>query len=273
MLKIIFYQKLTSPNQLTIVKLKYSTQGTGEPLILLHGMFGSRSNLSLLRGALSDKYMVIAPDLRNHGRSPHSEEMNYSCMANDIIELMNDLSLGQTTLIGHSMGGKIAMQVALNHANRVGKIVIADISPINYEPDRHSEVIAGLNTLIEARPSSRIEADKLLSSYIKNGITRTFLLKNIIRRLDGKFDLRLSMKGITANYYNKLTSAPTGQPFTGSSLFVKGENSPYIQDKHLDEILRLFPKAQLKTINNAGHWLHTEKPKEFNQIIINFLNL
>jgi|TARA_B110000977_G_scaffold35838_1_gene47947 esterase len=255
------------------VKLKYSTQGAGEPLILLHGMFGSRSNLGLLGRVLSDKYMVIAPDLRNHGQSPHSEEMNYPCMANDIIRLMNDLNLSRAALIGHSMGGKIAMQVALNHANRINKIVIADISPVNYESDRYGEVIAGLNVLIKTRPSSRTEADKLLSSCIKNGAIRAFLLKNIVRGIDGKFDLRLFMKGIIANYHDKLTSAPAGQPFIGSSLFVRGKNSPYIQDKHLDEILRLFPRAQLKTINNAGHWLHTEKPEEFNQIIINFLNL
>ena len=127
--------------RLKTVKLKYITQGCGEAVILLHGLFGSGSNLGLLSRTLSSSHMIISPDLRNHGKSPQCQEMNYPCMADDIIELMDDLDIIKATLIGHSMGGKVAMQVALNHVHRVSKVIIADISPIDYESSAHSKTV------------------------------------------------------------------------------------------------------------------------------------
>jgi esterase len=253
------------------MKLKYSIQGAGEPIILLHGMFGSGSNLGLLNRFLSNEYLVVTPDLRNHGQSPSSQEMNYPCMAKDIIELMDSLNIYRATMIGHSMGGKIAMQVALNNAARVSNLVVVDVSPVNYDPDRHSKVIEGLNALVKAKPISRKEADNLLSVYVEDLSIRGFLLKNLVHGADGKLVFQLFMKSISANYHSRLILAPTGEPFTGPSLFIKGGNSPYIQDEHLGEISRLFPEAQHACINNSGHWVHAEKPTEFNQITIDFL--
>ena len=237
----------------------------------MHGMFGSLSNLGLIARALSENYTVISVDLRNHGESPHSKEMDYSCMANDIIELMDTLNLGMATLIGHSMGGKVGMQVALNHPKRVHKLIVADIAPVEYKPDRHGGVLEGLTALTETRPTARKSADQLLATYVHEASVRAFLLKNLIRSKDGKFDLRLYMDGIVANYDNTLTLAPTGSPFLGPTLFIKGADSAYIQDKHRSEILRLFPNVQLKIIANTGHWLHAEKPETFNKIVGNFL--
>ena len=129
----------------------------------MHGMFGSLSNLGLIARALSENYTVISVDLRNHGESPHSKEMDYSCMANDIIELMDTLNLGMATLSGHSMGGKVGMQVALNHPKRVHKLIVADIAPVEYKPDRHGGVLEGLTALTETRPTSRKSADQTVN--------------------------------------------------------------------------------------------------------------
>lgn len=238
----------------------------------MHGMFGSLSNLGLLGRALSDNYSVISVDMRNHGESPHNLVMDYPSMADDIIELMDDLNFDQATLIGHSMGGKVAMQVAMNHPERVNKLVIADIAPVDYKPDRHGGVLEGLTSLATTRPTSRKEADQRLATYVDEPSVRAFLLKNLIRAKDGRFDLRLYMEGIIANYYDKLTLAPTGEPFSGPTLFIKGENSAYIQDKHRSKVVRLFPNTKLKVIENTGHWLHAEKPETFNKSVSIFLN-
>lgn len=253
------------------MKLNYSIQGEGQPIILMHGMFGSLSNLGVVERDLSNHYKVISVDLRNHGESPHSMEMDYPVMAADIIELMDDLKLPQAHLLGHSMGGKIAMQVALNNPARVDKLMSADIAPVTYQPDRHGGVLDGLKALADARPTSRKEADQLLANYVKESFTRAFLLKNLVREDDGRFGLRLYMDSILSNYYDTLTLAPTGQPFSGPTLFIKGENSAYIQDKHKEIVLRMFPNAQLKVIAGAGHWLHAEKPETFNKIVRGFL--
>lgn len=237
----------------------------------MHGMFGSLSNLGVIGRVLADKYKVVAVDLRNHGESPHSLEMNYPCMANDVIELMDDLAIPQATLLGHSMGGKIAMQIALNHPNRVNKLIVADIAPVTYKPDRHGGVLEGLQALSETRPVSRKQADQLLSTYVEENSVRAFLLKNLVKEEDGRFSLRLYMEGIIGNYYDTLTLAPTGKLFSGPTLFIKGADSAYIQDKHRDEVLLLFPQVQLKVIANTGHWLHAEKPDTFNKIVLDFL--
>lgn len=237
----------------------------------MHGMFGSLSNLGVTGRALTANYKIIAVDARNHGESPHSLEMDYPSMANDIIELMDDLAIEQTNLLGHSMGGKIAMQVALNHPDRVNKLIVADIAPVVYKPNRHGDVLEGLQALSETRPTSRKKADQLLSTYVEENSVRAFLLKNLVREKDGQFGLRLYMEGIVGNYYDTLTLAPTGKPFLGPTLFIKGEDSAYIQDKHRNEVLRLFPKVQLKVIANTGHWLHAEKPETFNKVVQMFL--
>jgi len=253
------------------VKLHYQAQGSGEPVVLMHGMFGSLSNLGVVARALTDHYQVIAVDLRNHGDSPNAMDMDYPSMADDIVELLDDLDISRAHLLGHSMGGKVAMQVALNQPQRVGKLIAADIAPVDYKPDRHGGVLAGLEALANARPGTRQEADKLLAEHVEEASVRAFLLKNLVRAEDGRFDLRLYLPGILANYYETLTLAPTGHPFSGPTLFIKGGDSAYIQDKHRQEVMRLFPNAQLKIIANAGHWLHAEKPEAFNHIVLNFL--
>ena len=187
------------------MKLNYVSQGSGQPVVLMHGMFGSLSNLGVVGRALADQYQVIAVDMRNHGESPHSMTMDYPAMAVDIVELLDDLALPKAHLLGHSMGGKVAMQVALNQPDRVASLMAADIAPVTYQPDRHGGVLAGLSALAEARPSSRQQADQLLAQHVSEPGVRAFLLKNLRRADDGRFDLLLYLDGILANYHETLS--------------------------------------------------------------------
>ena len=254
------------------MKLNHTIQGTGKAIILIHGLFGSGDNLRRLSHALSKNYMVISPDLRNHGRSPICQKMDYPSMASDIIELMEELELSKASLIGHSMGGKIAMQAALSYAHKVEKIVIGDILPIDYKPDIQINAISGLNAIVSSRPDSREQADEILSKHISDLAIRKFLLKNLILKEDGKYSVRVFMESININYSRELATSVTGKPYEGPTLFIKGGKSHYIQEQYFEDTLKLFPKSQHTTINGAGHWLHIEKSVEFNQIIIKFLS-
>ena len=254
------------------MKLNYIDQGrTLSPaVILIHGMFGSLSNLGMLGRTLVDKYRVISVDLRNHGDSPHEREMCLPSMAADIVRLMDDLGIVKAILIGHSLGGKIAMQVALNSPDRVKRLVVADIAPVTYSGGQ-DQALAGLVALGSASVESRTAADKLLSQYIEEPSTRAFLLKNLARDDEGNFGLKLNISAIEKNYATTLVAAPTGETYGGPTLFLKGENSAYIQDKHMSIIEQMFPNVQLQVVANAGHWLHAEQPQVVNSLIAAFL--
>ena len=254
------------------VNLNYQESGTGAPVVLMHGMFGSLSNLGLLSRTLAEDYRVISVDMRNHGESPHSDAMSYPLMAQDIELLLSSLGIEQAHFVGHSMGGKVAMQLALSHPDIVNKVVIADIAPVTYSPNRHDDVLDGLSALEQAALTSRREADELLSQFVDEPGIRAFLLKNLARGADQQLHLKLNLRGLIANYFDELTLAPTGESFVGPILFLKGSESAYIQEKHRDTINQLFPNARLKVINGTGHWLHAEKPAIFNRIVQDFLN-
>lgn len=245
-------------------------QTTTIPVILLHGLFGSLSNLANTAKALSNDFSTYQLDLRNHGKSPHSATMTYTEMADDIIELMDNQGIQQAHIIGHSMGGKVAMQLALNHAHRVNKLIVADIAPVTYS-HQHDAVLDGLQFLSTTKLTSRQQADELLASYVKHAPVRAFLLKNLARTDSGDYQLRLNVSAIVSNYAS-VASAPSGNPFIGPTLFIKGSESAYIQNKHKDEILHLFPAAQIKIISGVGHWLHSDKPDTFNRLVQQFLN-
>ena len=254
----------------TPVALNYTLKGIGEPVILMHGMFGSLSNLGVVSRFLAETYQTIAVDLRNHGDSPHTPTMSYPGMAEDIISLMESLNLERAHFVGHSMGGKVAMQIALTRPDRVRKVVVADIAPVLYG-SRHDDVLKGLKALDETVIQSRNHARDILESYVDEAGVSSFLLKNVYRQENGEYGLKINLAAILASYFDELTLPPVGDPFDGPILFVKGENSPYIQREHKDEILRLFPSAALKIIAKTGHWLHAERPDAFNRIVQDFL--
>jgi len=259
------------------VELNHRISGQGEPLILLHGLFGSLENLGGIARRLEDNWQIHALDERNHGSSPHSDEMNYPAMAADIIAYMDAQGLGQATILGHSMGGKVAMQVALSYPQRVKAIIVADIAPVTYHP-RHDDILEGMKSLDLNGVKSRKQADERLAEFVEIPGVRQFLLKNLERipaeeqtDSDIIFRWRLNLPVIDAHYQN-LADAPEGDgPFEGPVLFIKGADSAYIQEKHQDTIRRLFPNAELKIIEGAGHWLHAEKADTFATLCRRFL--
>ncbi|MCB1661688.1 MAG: alpha/beta fold hydrolase [Pseudomonadales bacterium] len=251
------------------MKLNFIHQGQGEPVILLHGLFGSLRNLSQVSKALAGHFSVYLLDMRNHGDSPHHSDMAFSDMADDVIGFMNAQQIKQAHLLGHSMGGKAAMQLALNHAERVNKLIVADIAPVTYSR-RHDPVLKGLTEVKQAQPESRREADQLLAKHVLEPEVRAFLLKSLTKNSSGNYQLKFNLKDIAANYEN-IILAPSGNPFHGPTLFIKGSESAYIQAKHKETVLTLFPNASVKIIAGTGHWLHAEKPAIFNRIALNFL--
>lgn len=252
------------------MKLNYIEQGSGPVIILIHGMFGSLSNLGMLARSLVDQCRVISVDLRNHGDSPHAQQMNLASMAGDIIELMDNLNISSASLIGHSLGGKIAMQVALNSPFRVQSLVVADIAPVTYSGGQ-DQALAALAALSQLRIDSRSAADQVMSEYIEEAPTRAFLLKNLARDDQGNLSLKLNMASIVDNYATALVAAPSGDSYVGPTLFLKGGDSAYIQDKHRPIIEKMFPRVQLQVVANAGHWLHAEQPQIFNNLVAEFL--
>lgn len=250
--------------------LNYRVTGSGEPLIALHGLFGSLENLGGITHRLSEDYEIHALDLRNHGRSPHADRMDYPAMAADVLAYMDQQGLEKASVLGHSMGGKTAMELALANGNRVDRLIVADIAPVDYSP-KHDAIIAGLLKLDLTALKSRTDADKALSESIDEKAVRQFLLKNLVRDDDG-FHWRINLDTI-ANCYGNIAAAPeTSGPFKGPTLFLKGAESAYIQTKHRDAVARLFPNASLRIIPGTSHWLHAEKPDIFANLCQRFLS-
>lgn len=248
----------------------------GRSAILMHGMFGSLSNLASLGRALAAQgCRVVAADMPNHGESPHSSVMNYASMAADIIALADHLELANPFLVGHSMGGKTAMQAALSYPQRLAGIAVLDISPVAYEP-RHDPVIAGLTELTGALKNgsvnSRTEASSLLEAFVPDTMTRAFLLKNLYRNSAGEWRLKLNLEALSANYYSGLAAAVSGQPYLGPALLLKGETSAYIQSKHRPFIDQLLPHVELQIVSAAGHWLHAEQPAVVENAVVEFIS-
>lgn len=259
------------------VELNHRITGDGPPLILLHGLFGSLENLGGISRRLQEQWQIHALDQRNHGSSPHTDTMDYPAMADDVLAYMDARGLDKAAILGHSMGGKTAMQVALRAPERVERIIVADIAPVTYQP-RHDAVLEGLTSVDLGSIRSRQDADRVLADYVEEPGVRQFLLKNLVRvgedeRNDhpGLYRWRLNLPVIEQSYPG-LARAPEGDgPFEGPVLFIKGADSAYIQEKHRDEIRRLFPNADLRIITGTGHWLHAEKPDSFAALCRRFL--
>jgi esterase len=259
------------------VELNYRITGDGSPLIVLHGLFGSLENLGGISRRLQDQWQIHALDQRNHGSSAHTDTMDYPSMADDVLAYMDARGLEKAAILGHSMGGKTAMQLALRAPERVDRIIVADIAPVTYHP-RHDAVLEGLTSIDLGSIRSRQDADRMLADHVAEPGVRQFLLKNLVRVADnerndypGLYRWRLNLP-VIEQCYPKLAEAPEGNgPFEGPVLFIKGADSAYIQEKHRDSISRLFPNADLRIIAGTGHWLHAEKPDSFAALCRRFL--
>jgi len=251
------------------MKLNVRKTGAGKPLIILHGLFGSADNWMSIAKELSESYTLYLVDQRNHGDSGHSEEWNYQVMAGDIVELMDGEGLDKAFLMGHSMGGKTAMFVALSHPDRVEKLIVADIAP-RYYAVHHEKILEGLNAIDLETISSRKEADDKLAEYIDEAGIRQFLLKSLTRK-EGKFAWKVNLSVITEKIEIVGEAIAGDKTFENPTLFMGGANSKYIQDKDKADIDHYFPNNHLIYIKDAGHWLHAEQPAAVIETVKAFL--
>lgn len=249
--------------------LYYREFGQGEPIVILHGLFGFSDNWQTIAKALADQHLVITPDLRNHGRSPRLPTHSYPEMAEDLKIFLENHWVLSSTLIGHSMGGKVAMQFALDHPDMVEKLVVVDIAP-GPAMDQHSGIYKALLDLDLRKITSRKEAEDYLEKHIGDLGTRQFLLKNISRHSDGSYHWKMNLP-VLWKEYPRILAGISGTPFDKPTLFIRGGQSEYIKDSDFALIQSLFPQATVVTIEGAGHWVHADKPEELLDKVRRFL--
>jgi pimeloyl-ACP methyl ester carboxylesterase len=256
---------------MTSLLLEATEYGQGPPLAILHGLFGSGRNWTSIAKRLGAQHRVIAFDLRNHGVSPWAETMAYAEMAEDVRASLAALGHCRAALLGHSMGGKVAMTAALRDPEAVERLVVADIAPVAYPP-RHTRLVAALRALDLASVRRRAEADALLAGAIPDPAERAFLLQNLVIE-SGAARWRINLETIQREMPTLIgfPPMPLGTAYGGPSLFIGGGRSDYLRPEDEPEIRRLFPRAQMAYIPEAGHWLHAEAPQEFLERVTAFL--
>jgi esterase len=252
------------------MKLHFKKFGAGDPVLILHGLFGMSDNWISIAKNLAREYLVYVLDMRNHGRSPHVEEFTYSLMVEDVYEFLTDFNHRQVSIIGHSMGGKTAMKFAMEYPHRIKKLVIIDISPKKY-PVFHEEIIDSLLEIDIDNLSSRSEADNQLASRVSSKRIRQFLLKNIYRKEDGSYSWRVNLPVITKNISEISCEIVSKVPFDQPTLFIRGGKSDYILDSDIVQIKQKFSNSNIITIPDASHWVHSEAPDEVYGLIRDFL--
>lgn len=250
------------------IELNYEIQGSGSSVVLLHGLFGDLDNLKGLGRELQQNYQVIYVDLRNHGDSPHSDSMDFAVMAADLQQLLSRLKRDAVHLVGHSLGGKVAMEFALRYPQQALSVVAADIAPVAYEA-KHHHILDALSALDLGAIHSRKQADQALAKHIDTLGVRQFLLKNL-RLDDGTFCWRLNLLALQ-HHYPTLAGAVSSGSYAGPILFIKGGDSDYLLAEHEAAIRQRFSHVELKVIEGTGHWLHAEKPQIFNRLVMAFL--
>lgn len=250
--------------------LNYKDFGTGTPLIILHGLFGSLDNWQTLGKRFAEKYHVFLVDQRNHGKSPHSDEFSYPLLAEDLKEFIATQQLKNPFVLGHSMGGKTAMQLALNNPELLGGIIVADMAPKVYEP-HHDRILEGLNALNLDVATSRRDAEKMLEPYIPEWGVRQFLLKNLYWKDKEHLALRFNLPVLEQKMPDIVANIDGGaNHFSNPSLFIRGTKSAYVLDTDKPLIRELFPNAEFADMD-CGHWLHAEKPDQFYEIVMEFM--
>jgi len=251
--------------------LRFNQIGRGNPVIILHGLFGWKRNWGAISKALSARHHVFALDLRNHGESPWSEDMSYDAMAEDIARFIRSHAGGGADIIGHSMGGKVAMTTALKHGNLVNRLCVVDIAPVpspgNFATHARAMLSAPLRTA-----KSRGDIESHIASAVADPSVRAFLMQNIAK-LERGFRWRPNVAVIerAMDDIMRFPASPRGASHSGPTLFIAGGDSDYIQPRHHGAIKALFPKARIDVIPGAGHWVHTEKSAAFISKALDFL--
>ena len=251
------------------MKLNYKILGKGQPLIVLHGLFGMLDNWQTLGKRWAVDYQVILVDLRNHGHSPHDPELNYQVMMDDLEELTDDLFLDEINIIGHSMGGKLAMKFAQTYPELMSKLIVADIGPKKY-PIHHHQILEGLLSVELDKMKSRQDVKEQLSHYINQDHIIQFFLKNLYWKEKGVLAWRFNLESVAENIQN-VGDDLLATKFKKPTLFIRGGNSNYILDEDIPDIKTAFPDSRVATIPGAGHWLHAENPQMFFELVDGFL--
>jgi pimeloyl-ACP methyl ester carboxylesterase len=252
-------------------ELHFSTSGSGKPLVILHGLFGSGKNWQSHARQFADQSQVFMIDLRNHGQSFHADEMNYSVMADDVAQLLYRLGLSNCDVLGHSMGGKVAMMLALQNPALVARLIVADIAPIAYF-HHYDDLINPILALPLETIESRAQADQLLRQNIPEDQLRAFLLQNLVREATG-WRWRVNWEVIQRDmeWLTGFGELPPDWSIELPTLFLRGEKSDYIGEAEIEVIQQRFQDYRIETIAAAGHWLHAEKPESFNRLVVDFL--
>lgn len=251
------------------MKLTYRIIGEGKPLIILHGLFGNSDNWQTHAKKLADYYQVILVDQRNHGHADWSDEFSYELLAEDLLELIQDLGLSKVSILGHSMGGKVAMRFAQLHEKLVEKLIVVDMGIKSY-PMHHQEILAGIHAVSAGAMDSRSTAEEILLPFVPNEGTRLFLMKNLYWKEKGQLAWRMNYLVLEEKMSEILKALPEEECFT-PTLFIRGALSNYILDDDYEMLEGAFPDAQFMTIENAGHWVHAEAPDVFMNAVLEFL--
>jgi esterase len=252
-----------------MMKLFFRELGQGQPFIILHGLMGSSDNWLTQAKLLADQYHLYMIDQRNHGQSPHSNELDYKALATDLKDFIQEHTLEKPIVLGHSMGGKAAMNFAISNPDLLDRLIVVDIAPKAY-PVHHDNIVEGLKAIPISTLQSRNQADEVLSQYVPEADVRQFLLKNLSRKPEGGFTWKINLPVIDRNL--ELISADIQFPgsYQGETLFVRGAHSNYVKDGDRQRIKDLFPNSTLITMD-TGHWVQAEKPQEFVEVVRNFL--
>ena len=251
------------------MKLFYRQSGQGSPLIILHGLFGSSDNWYTLAKVFAESFTVYLVDQRNHGQSPHSAEFDYKLLTEDLEEFIREHAIQKPVILGHSMGGKAAMNFAVKYPEQLSKLIVVDIVPKAY-PIHHDAILDGLKAIPLAGLASRNEADKTLSEYVPEPAVRQFLLKNLSRKNEGGFEWKINLEAIDRNIEQMGAGMIFSGKYDGPSLFVKGKKSNYYREGDEALIKTIFPKAEFAALD-TGHWVQAESPDEFSKLVLNYL--
>jgi esterase len=266
------------------MELFFRKTGSGDPVIILHGLYGSSDNWHSVGRELAGTHTVYLVDQRNHGRSPHDPLHTYEVLSNDLNEFMVNHQLDKAVIIGHSMGGKTAMTFGLNYPDRISRLIVVDISPLAYHTDQRTSERVILTQITEALQlmepdliTSREHADKQLARFISSPRIRQFLLKNLKRTSDGRFKWAMNIQALAAHMdaifegINNMGISDTSTLLQFPVLFIKGELSGYIGPHDEEAIYHYFPQAKLVTIPRSGHWVHAEQPEAFLKAVQDFI--
>ncbi|MCF8227490.1 MAG: alpha/beta fold hydrolase [Bacteroidales bacterium] len=256
------------------MRLYHKHYGSGKPVIILHGLFGLSDNWVTFAKKLAEKGCEVSiPDQRNHGHSPHSDVFNYLALTDDLMEFIEEHNIEDPVILGHSMGGKVAMRFSLENPEIISKLIVVDISMRQYTNRHfHKKIIQAMRAVDFGKASKLSDVEEQLEEYIPQKRIRMFIMKNLYYRDNRQtLDWRINFEGICDNMDEMFDKIEIDSKFDKPSLFIRGGNSDYVSDDDIATIKQHFTKSEIQTIEGASHWVQAEKPKEFNELVFQFL--